>query len=369
MAKVSITTLANLDNPVSAVAEINANFVAIQTAIEKQLSRDGTSPNSMSANMDMNGYRIINLPAPLASTDAARHGDLQGYVDDAEAAQAAAEAAQALAETAQGNAELAETNAETALTSAEAVLSSLNAKWLGVDTSDPTLDDSGTPVATGAFYYNSSLGVFRVLSSGVWYSVPSATLAGLSDVDVSSVANGQGVAWNSTTEKFEPVSLTGARAVSTFLPYDSIPPATNYASLDIRNGHPVLDFDTTTEEAAVFTSAMAETYAGGDLKITLFCSATSATTGTIGWLVAVERIDASSLDIDADDFATAVTITAQTVPGTSGQILAMTATLDAPTETDGVLAGEAFRLKVSRDVTNDTAAGDAELLLVKLEEI
>lgn len=53
--------LSSLVNETSAVANINANFTTLQTAIEKTLSRDGTSPNTMSADLDMNNCRIINL--------------------------------------------------------------------------------------------------------------------------------------------------------------------------------------------------------------------------------------------------------------------------------------------------------------------
>ena len=203
MAKVTLSTIANLDNPTTAVSQINANFVAIAAAIEKQLSRDGTSPNSMSANLDTNGYRVINLPAPTANADAARHGDIQTYVTQAQAAQAAAE-------TAQTAAELAETNAEASEVAAAASESTINAKWLGTDTSDPVNDDNGDPVSAGAFYYNTGTEVFRAYTGSAWVSVPSATLAGLTDTDVSGVVNGQGLAYNSSTEKYEPIDLVPA---------------------------------------------------------------------------------------------------------------------------------------------------------------
>lgn len=47
------------------LSKINNNFQTIQTALNNTLSRDGTTPNTMSANLDMNGYRLIN---ELAST-------------------------------------------------------------------------------------------------------------------------------------------------------------------------------------------------------------------------------------------------------------------------------------------------------------
>lgn len=40
----------------------NANYDAIEDAFNNSLSRDGTTPNEMNANLDMNSNRIINLP-------------------------------------------------------------------------------------------------------------------------------------------------------------------------------------------------------------------------------------------------------------------------------------------------------------------
>jgi len=53
----------------ASVAALNANFSAIVTAIENTLSRDGTSPNTMSGNLDMNSNRILNLPAPTSDNE------------------------------------------------------------------------------------------------------------------------------------------------------------------------------------------------------------------------------------------------------------------------------------------------------------
>lgn len=43
---------------------LNANFTALTAAFDNTLSRDGTSPNAMLANLDMNSQRIVNLPTP-----------------------------------------------------------------------------------------------------------------------------------------------------------------------------------------------------------------------------------------------------------------------------------------------------------------
>lgn len=151
-------------------------------------------------------------------------------------------------------------------------------------------------------------------------------------------------------------------------PIDNEPPTTNYATLDLRNNRPVLDFDATTQEAAIFTGILPSDYAGGGVTVTLFCALTSATSGTVGWDVAFERTQASTDDIDSDSFATAQTVTAVTVPGTSGQVLAMTVNISDGANMDSIAAGELFRIRVRRDVANDTATGDAELLRVAMVE-
>lgn len=43
------------------LAALNANFSAIEEAIENTLSRDGTVPNEMDANLDMNNHAILNV--------------------------------------------------------------------------------------------------------------------------------------------------------------------------------------------------------------------------------------------------------------------------------------------------------------------
>lgn len=62
MAKLTLTDLVSLSNETSVVNAINNNNAATELALENTLSRDGTSPNEMEANLDMNDYRILNLP-------------------------------------------------------------------------------------------------------------------------------------------------------------------------------------------------------------------------------------------------------------------------------------------------------------------
>lgn len=76
MAKVILNDLANLNNDNTVIATLNANNANIEAAMENTLSRDGTTPNQMNSNLDMNSYHINNLPEPSSDTDPVRLIDL-----------------------------------------------------------------------------------------------------------------------------------------------------------------------------------------------------------------------------------------------------------------------------------------------------
>jgi hypothetical protein len=143
-------------------------------------------------------------------------------------------------------------------------------------------------------------------------------------------------------------------------------PASNYALQDARNNHPLLDFDDTTQWAAVFSAVMPENYAGGGVTVDVYWVAV-AVAGTVGWDVSFER-DAGSQDIDSDGWATAQTVTAVTVPGTSGFVTVSSKAVSNGANMASVVAGDLFRLRVRRDVANDNAVGFAQLLAVHLRE-
>ena len=78
MSKLTIDSITKLDS--TAIAAINSNFLAILTAIENTLSRDGTTPNVLAADLDMDDNAIVNLPAPASATSPVRLSDLTGLV-------------------------------------------------------------------------------------------------------------------------------------------------------------------------------------------------------------------------------------------------------------------------------------------------
>lgn len=156
-----------------------------------------------------------------------------------------------------------------------------------------------------------------------------------------------------------------------FTPHSNEPPASAFATLDTRNGHLVLDFDGATDEEAVFPGILPNNYAGGGLTVTLFVMFTSATSGNSRWQAAIERHQASTTDLDTDDFA-AFQSNGVAAPGTSGEIVTCAITFTSGGQMDSLVAGESFRLKIRRDADGtsgtDDIASDAELLRVHVTE-
>ena len=141
----------------------------------------------------------------------------------------------------------------------------------------------------------------------------------------------------------------------------------NYATFLPRNTHSAVLYDDTTQESWYFEDVMPDFYGGGNIKVEVHWTTVTATSGTGGWVVAFELI-AETQDLDSDGFAADQTITAVTVPGTSGQVKISSVTVTAGSATDSVAAGKMFRVKVARDPANDTAVGDLELRMVRLIE-
>src|SRR6267154_2775023 len=79
MSKITLTNLASMQNDNTVMATLNANNTIIQTAVDNTLSRDGTIPNQMAANLDMNSERIINLPYPVTDQEPLRFGDFKTF--------------------------------------------------------------------------------------------------------------------------------------------------------------------------------------------------------------------------------------------------------------------------------------------------
>jgi hypothetical protein len=83
------------------------------------------------------------------------------------------------------DAQTAQTAAETAQTNTEAVYDSFDDRYLGVKASDPTLDNDGDALLTGALYFNSTDDVMKVYDGASWlaaYASLSGALIAVNDL-------------------------------------------------------------------------------------------------------------------------------------------------------------------------------------------
>ena len=154
-----------------------------------------------------------------------------------------------------------------------------------------------------------------------------------------------------------------------FAPQSNEPPSTGAATPDVRNGHPVLDFDASADEDAVFTGFMPWHYAGGGINVFAVVAFTSDTndahTGQLE--VSFERLGDGAQDLDSDGFAAAKDL-AVTVPSTSGHTEVGSVEFSDGGEIDNLAAGELFRVKVRCDTSDSDFTGDLELLRLVLRE-
>jgi hypothetical protein len=159
---------------------------------------------------------------------------------------------------------------------------------------------------------------------------------------------------------------SGTKTFARFTPRENQPPATNYATIDTRNSVMVLEFDAATDESSTFVGVIPEAanMASG-LLVRLWWMADTATTGNVRWAASFED---TGTDLDADSFDTAVEVTSA-ANATSGIETVAQITV---TTIDGIAAGDRFRLRINRkaaDATNDTMAGDAQLVAVEVRGV
>src|SRR5260370_23449182 len=71
MAKLTLQDVANLQNESTVITTLASNNNSTEIAMENTLSRDGLAPNQMLSNLDMNNYKIVNLPNALTNQEPA----------------------------------------------------------------------------------------------------------------------------------------------------------------------------------------------------------------------------------------------------------------------------------------------------------
>jgi hypothetical protein len=161
MAKLTLTDLTQLSsNETSAVSAINANNAAIEAAVELTLSRDGTSPNTASADYDMNSNNFLNLAEPTIGANAVTktYGDAN-YGGTAATAAAASAAAALVSENAAAadlvltNADVVSTNADVVSTNADVVSTNADVVSSGVSETNAAASASAAAASAAGIFW------------------------------------------------------------------------------------------------------------------------------------------------------------------------------------------------------------------------
>lgn len=166
MAKLTLADVTNIGgNPTSAANVINNNNQLVEDALENTLSRDGSTPNQMASDIDMNNFDLLNVDTLDANNLVVNGTDLeeqiQVAVDAAEDASNSAIAAQGSASDAAASASAAQAAEDAVEALIPTINSALQPEDIGVtvQAQDVALEAiSGvTPAADRLAYFTSGV--------------------------------------------------------------------------------------------------------------------------------------------------------------------------------------------------------------------
>lgn len=166
--------------------------------------------------------------------------------------------------------------------------------------------------------------------------------------------------------------MSSGDTLAVFFPQNGEAPASNHATLDLRNGVLVLDYDDTVDESMEFAGLMPRHYSGGGITITIGWMSTDVTiTGghECRWDVAFKSVSDDADDLDTKSFAAANSVSSGEASA-SGEVKYITITFTGGADMDSVAAGEYFRLELTRDAdhADDDLTDDAELVFLEIKE-
>lgn len=147
--KPSITTVAS---GYQSTTTINNNIQNLRDAFDNTISRDGSSPNEMLSDLDMNSNDILNVNSISVEELIIDNLNLSTVVQET-AANAAAAAAS---------------------------YDSFDDRYLGPKTTAPTLDNDGNALITGALYWNTTSSQMFVRSGAAWINYEATSIASAS---------------------------------------------------------------------------------------------------------------------------------------------------------------------------------------------
>jgi hypothetical protein len=288
------TSATNAAASESAAATSEANAAASQTAAASSATSAASSATAASSS-ETNAAASETAAAASETAAAASESAAATSETNAAASQTAAASSASAAATSATNAAASETNAASSETAAAtsataasaakdaalAALDSFDDRYLGVKSSDPTLDNDGNALVSGALYFNDVSGVMKVYDGAQWLAayadlsgalVATSNLSDLTNVAAARVNLGLGTAATTASTDYA-TAAQGAladSALQSFTETDPVYTASswytttnnasnwdtaygwgNHASVGYITGYTVTQDDVTAHEAAL----------------------------------------------------------------------------------------------------------------------
>jgi len=166
--------ITGLGTPSAGTDAVNKAYVDAGGSGGNKLNLSG---GTMSGVIAMGANKITGVSNPTQAQDAST----KGYTDTLFGSTAAAATSAAAANTSAGNASTSATNAGSSATAsansataAAASFDSFDDRYLGAKSSNPSVDNDGNSLITGALYFNSTANSMRVYNGSSWADAGSA---------------------------------------------------------------------------------------------------------------------------------------------------------------------------------------------------
>jgi len=153
-----------------------------------------------------------------------------------------------------------------------------------------------------------------------------------------------------------------------FTALNNIAPASNMATLSTLNDLLVLDFDTGTAESAVFTGVLPNNAdLTNGLSVIVHWTANNTTSAsTVEWKWEIASLASGNVTSRSYDTAT---VESKTYGTTTAYTVVTTTRTIANADTDGLAAGDAFAIKLTRNVTGTDDMGvDAKFIAMEVRK-
>jgi hypothetical protein len=245
---------------------------------------------------------------------------------------------------------------------------------IGINRSNPSqkFDVNGNIKANSYYgdgFYLTSINSNNLVGTVSGSLLPSPTISGLGGVKRNVGVTGQYVSGISSDGSllYGTLDSNFSKTVAVLNPKDFYSPVTGYtANLSTRNGVPILNFHDITGQSALWSLIMPyDAYLNSGLEFNAWWSC-QVTNGTVGWRIYLEKINDGAI-ISSDNFFGPYDIGTSSVPA-SGRIKKTTVPLTSG-NLNGISPGDIVRIKISRNVDADDAAGTAELHKVELRTL